>query len=157
MAAAICWLGGCGSQYAGSTLGQQVQSWATTSPDPKFASALSTLRSDISRLATAEASNERSVLRTACDVLITDALSANQNLPTPDSELSDLLSRAYTYAADSGRDCLCASGGGGCRAGEPSGTQLLDRSEAEGSAAERGFISAEARFDFLTTFSGGSA
>lgn len=156
VAAAVCLLAGCGSEYSGSTLGQQVQSWATTSPDPKFASALSTLRSDISRIGKAESSNDESALRTACDVLVTDALSANQNLPTPDSDLSNLLSRAYTSAADSGRDCLCSAGGGGCKSGEQGARRLLGQSEAEGKAAERGFIEAEARFDFLTTLSGGA-
>lgn len=134
-----------------------MQSWATSSPDPKFAAALSTLRGDISRTREAESSHDQGALRTACDVLVTDALSANQNLPAPDSNLTNLLSNAYTSAADAGKDCLCAAGGGGCRSGAHASAGLLDRSAAESSAAERGFIAAEARFDYLTTLSGNAA
>jgi len=150
-----CLLAGCGSQYAGSTVGQQVESWATSSPDPKFSSALSTLRADIARTDGAEASNDEAALRTDCDVLVTDALSANQNLPTPDSDLSNILSRAYTAAADAGKDCLCAAGGGGCSTAAQGQSSLYSLSVREGMTADRGFIAAEARVDFLTSLSGG--
>ncbi len=147
-------LGACGSPYTGSTVGQQVESWATTSPDPKFATAVSTLRADMRRIANAQSSHE-AILRTDCDVLVTDALSANQNLPTPDSQLTNVLSRAYSSAANAGKDCLCAAGGHACAVGSPGEASLLRRSTAERSAAERGFIKAEARVDFLAVTSGG--
>jgi hypothetical protein len=145
---------GCGSQYPGNNVGQQVESWATTSPDPKFAPAMSMLQGDLRRVVAAEASDDASVQRTDCDVLVTDALSANQNLPTPDGELTNVLSRAYSAAANAGKDCLCAGGAHTCTAGALGRTGLLKRSAAEGAAARRGFIEAEARVDLLSILGG---
>ena len=148
-------LAGCGSQYAGSTVGQQVESWATTSPDPKFAAAMSTLQGDLNRIAKTQSASDAAALRTDCEVLVTDALSANQNLPTPDTELTDVLSKAYTAAAGAGRDCLCAAGSQPCPAGAHGKADLLATSDAESAAALRGFIAAEARVDLLLAMSGG--
>ncbi len=148
-------LGACGNPYTGSTVGQQVESWATTSPDPKFATAVSTLQADMRRIGRAQSSDDEGVLRTDCDVLVTDALSANQNLPTPDSQLTNVLSRTYASAANAGRDCLCAAGGHTCTADSPGKANLLRHSAGERTAAERGFIKAEARVDVLAVASGG--
>jgi hypothetical protein len=140
-------LAGCGTQYAGSTVAQQVESWATTSPDPTFASAVSTLKGDLRHVAEAQTSSDAALLRTDCDVLVTDALSANQNLPTPDSQLTDVLSSAYASAVSAGQDCFCAAGGRPCRRGPTSSGSLLKRAAQENSRAERGFIEAQARVD----------
>ncbi len=50
--------------------------------------------------------------RTDCDVLVTDALVANQNLPSPDPTLTDLLGTAYSVAGDAGHRCLTTAGDG---------------------------------------------
>jgi len=144
---------GCGSEYAGANVAQQVQSWVKNSPDPKFATAVSTLRGDMRRVDEADGSN--AALRTDCDVLVVDALSANQNLPTPDSRLTQVLSQAYTSAANAGRDCLCAGGGHVCPSGVHGRASLLRLSGVEQSAAERGLIKAEARVDLLAVEAGG--
>lgn len=147
-------LAACGSQYAGSTVGQQVQSWASTSPDPQFSAAMSMLQGDLRRVAFARATGDDAALLTDCDVLVTDALSANQNLPTPDGQLTNVLSRAYAAAASAGKICLCAAGAHTCPAHDHASKRLFEQSAQERAAAERGFIKAEARVDLLTILSG---
>jgi hypothetical protein len=144
---------GCSSQYGGSSVAQQVESWATTSPDPKFASAISTLQGDLERALGFQGSADEGVLRTDCDVLVTDALSANQNLPTPDSTLTAQLSGAYSSAVGAGQDCFCAAGGHPCSRGRLSRSALLARFAKEASHAQHGFIEAQARVDEFSMLS----
>jgi len=108
------------------------------------------------RVTQAEPSGGAAVLRTDCDVLVVDALSANQNLPTPDSQLTEVLSNTYSSAANAGRDCLCAAGGHVCPPGVRGRANLLRLSADETSAAQRGLIKAEARVDLLEVEAGGS-
>lgn len=124
----------CGGAFPGTTLGQQVQSWSRTTG---FAASLRTLEADGRRIAPVEAEHDPGALRTACDVLVTDALTANQNLPTPDSRLTDILTAAYAAAAAAGRDCLDAAGGG----------IGLTRAASELDAASTGYVKAQARLD----------
>jgi hypothetical protein len=129
-------LASCGSPFPGRTLGQQVHSWATTTG---LASSLSTLRADARRIAAVEARHDPAGVRTDCDVLVNDALGANQNLPSPDDTLTQILSGAYASASAAGRNCLTGAGGG----------PLLARSTAELATAESGYVKAEARLDAL--------
>jgi len=127
-------LSSCGNPYAGATLGQQVQSWMRST---SFASGLRTLQADGRRIPEVEVEHDPAAVRTACDVLVTDALSANQNLPSPDAMLNTILAAAYGHAAAAGRQCLDSAGGG---AG-------LLRAAADLAAADRGYVAAEARLD----------
>ncbi len=139
-------LASCGSPYPGRTLGQQVHSWATTTG---LAASLSTLRADARRVAEVEAAHDGAGVRTDCDVLVNDALSANQNLPSPDALLTGILSSAYASAAAGGRHCLTGADGD---------TALLSRSTAELASAASGYVKAEARLDALdATGPGGSS
>lgn len=151
---AASFLSACGSPYTGSTIGQQVQSWATTSPDPQFSAAMSMLQGDLRRVASAQVAHDDAALRTDCDVLVTDALSANQNLPTPDGQLTKVLSEAYSSAASAGKTCLCAAGAHTCSARDDGSRRLFEQADAQSAVAERGFIKAEARVDLLTILSG---
>jgi hypothetical protein len=130
-------LASCGSPYPGSTLGQQVQSWARSTG---WSASLSALRGDARRIAVLEARHDPAGIRTDCDVLVNDALSANQNLPTPDGTLTRILSAAYSAATSGGRQCLAAAGGN---------RGLLARSDAELATAASGYVKAEARLDDL--------
>jgi hypothetical protein len=87
-------------------------------------------------------------VRTDCDVLVNDALGANQNLPTPDDVLTRILSSAYEAASAAGRHCL--SGAGGDRG-------LLARSRAELATAESGYVKAQARLDAVGAVGAGSS
>jgi hypothetical protein len=128
---------GCGSPYPGRTLGAQVQSWATTNG---LTGSLDTLGGDARRIAEVEGRHDPTVLRTDCDVLVNDALGANQSLPTPDDMLTKILSAAYSAASAAGRNCLTGAGGDHA---------LLARSSAELTTASSGYVKAQARLDDL--------
>jgi hypothetical protein len=130
-------LASCGSPFPGRTLGQQVHSWATMTG---LATSLSTLHTDARRIATLEARHDPTGVRTDCDVIVNDALSANQNLPSPDPVLTGILSAAYASASAAGRNCLMGAGGN---------QALLTRSKAELAAAASGYVKAQARLDAL--------
>jgi len=132
-------LAACGTTYAGTTLSEQLTSWATTTG---LAAAVTTLQGDIRRIDTLGNNGRAPSLKADCDVLVTDALTASQNLPTPDQTLTGLLSTAYSVAGDAGHDCLSGAG---------DGTRLLARSATERVTAGRDLIKALARFDSVTT------
>lgn len=122
----------CGG--SGGTLAQQVRTWASGA---SWSSTTNELTGDLERLSDLGSDNA-GARRTACDVLVTDALNANQQLPTPDSTLTSLLSEAYTDAADAGRDCFA----GGSR---------LASATTQQEAAQRNLVRAQARYDDLTS------
>ncbi|HLX88055.1 MAG TPA: hypothetical protein VKR22_06325 [Acidimicrobiales bacterium] len=132
---------GCGGSTPGS-LSAQVTSWAR---DAGFAASLTRLRADLTRSAQASPGAAR---RTACDVLVTDSLLANQQLPTPDAELTADLSRAYAGAAGAGRACFSGA------TGEQT---LLTEAERDRSQARTALVVAEARYDAVTSNLPGTA
>ncbi len=138
-------LASCGSPLPGHTLGQQVHSWATTTG---LAGSLSALRADARRIGAVERRHDAAGVRTDCDVLVNDALGANQNLPSPDQTLTRILSAAYASASAAGR--LCLTGAGGAEA-------LVARSSAELTTAASGYVKAEARLDALGATGPGSS
>ena len=126
---------------SGDDSGQQVQSWATSTGSrrqPQHAARRRPPRRHDSTHAV-----DTTALHTDCDVLVNDALSANQNLPTPDGTLTGSC-RTPTSAAQAGRDC--AQSGAGGDAG------LLARASgalSRGSAP--GYVKAQARLDAVDT------
>jgi hypothetical protein len=142
-------LAACGSAYSGSTLAQQVTSWAKSTG---FSAEVSTVQGDIrlvdslsagSQSAGSQAAGSQAAeIKTACAVLVQDTLMANQNLPSPDETLTDLLSTAYSEAGVAGKDCLSGAG---------HESDLLSRSATERVTARRDLIKALARFDLVTT------
>jgi hypothetical protein len=138
-------LAACSSPYPGTTLGQQVQSWARATG---FSAAIGTLRTDAERVLVVSARGDTGGLRTVCDVLVTDALRANQNLPAPDSRLSAILTGAYRSAAAAGNGCLHS-------AGEQHGLPLVVTDELV--AARSGYTKAQARLDLLELSTGGGS
>jgi hypothetical protein len=125
-------LGACGGTPA--TVGHQLQSWATGAGWPASAR---TLHGDLARLSDV-GSDGPGARRTVCDVLVTDALSANEQLPTPDGELTSLLSRGYAPAAAAGRACFADAAG-------------LPGAIVEGRRAASYLVRAQARYDALTS------
>jgi hypothetical protein len=126
---------GCGSAHPGATVGAQVQSWVRASG---FAAALGTLRADARRIGTVEERRDTKALHTDCDVLVDDALGANQQLPTPDAELTRLLAAAYASAASAGRRCSGVAGH------DSAGLAPVNAGLAQ---AQSGYVKAEARVD----------
>lgn len=129
-------LSACSS--SGATLPQQVGTWARTTG---FSGVLSTLREDLAHVDEI-GDHDGASLRTACDVLVTDTLDANQQLPSPDGQLTTLLAGAYAAAANAGHDCFSGAGGD---------TALLARSASERAHARTGLIEAEARYDAVVS------
>lgn len=124
-------LAACGSGQ--SSPARQVQSWASSTG---FAATLRQLRGDLQRvpMVSAAAAGQR---RTVCDVLVTDALAANEQLPSPDDALTALLAHAYSAAASSGHACFAG----------PSPAAADDDAQS----ALRLLVQAEARYDAVTS------
>lgn len=79
----------CGTQSAASAVHQ----WASTS---SLHTAVEDLLGDSSRVHAAIVTHQGAQLvRTTCTVLYEDALGTNDELPTPDAQLTTLLSNAY--------------------------------------------------------------
>jgi hypothetical protein len=100
------------SAYGGTarsgTAAQQVRSWVAGSG---LGQSLGTVVGDAARVRVAMDEHKAgAVLHTDCGVLLTDAQSANGDLPTPDSTLTNLLSAGYAFAYDAGNDCYNSGG-----------------------------------------------
>lgn len=80
-------------------------------------------------------------IRTACDVLSVDAESGNSNLPSPDTQITQMLARAYQLEYDAGNNCFAAGA---------TNTKLLARSAAQRGEAEKIFDEVLARVGVLT-------
>jgi hypothetical protein len=114
----------------------QMTVWVQAS---QFGQTVGTLEGDAARVTKAVGRHEDiGVIHTICGVLLTDAQSANGNLPTPNSQLTDTLSVAYTLEYEAGNDCY--SGG-------TTGTALLEKSARERSRAHAQLMRALALVD----------
>jgi hypothetical protein len=87
---------------------QQVKAWVNGTG---LGQSLGTVLGDAARVRVAVDEHKGSgVLHTDCGVLLTDAESANTELPTPNGDLTQLLSSGYTDAYDAGTDCYNSGG-----------------------------------------------
>jgi hypothetical protein len=90
------------------TPGQEMRAWVANTG---FAQALGTVVGDAARVRIAvDARKGAGVLHTDCGVLLTDAQSANGDLPTPNATVTRLLSAGYALAYDAGTDCYNSGG-----------------------------------------------
>jgi hypothetical protein len=80
-------------------------------------------------------------MRTVCSVLSVTAESAHANLPSPDTEVTQWLARAYTLEYEAGNDCYAAG---------TTNTRLLKKSAAERAQAQRIFAEVLARVGTVT-------
>lgn len=87
---------------------EQVRAWVSGTG---LGQSLGTVVGDAARVRLAVAEHKDSgVLHTDCGVLLTDAESANGELPTPNAQLTALLSSGYALANDAGYDCYNSGG-----------------------------------------------
>ncbi len=105
---------GVGAYYAYGQTGhtgsasQQVRSWANGTG---LGQSIGNVVGDAARVRAAVDSHRGpGVLHTDCGVLLSDAQSANGELPSPNSQLTDLLSSGYALAYDAGNDCYNSNG-----------------------------------------------
>lgn len=132
-------LSACGPTFPGATVAQQLTGWAHSTG---FTAQVTLIQGDLARIDRLTPRRDPGTLRTDCDVLVTDTLAANQNLPTPDQTLTDRLSTAYGAAGLAGHDCFSGAGGS---------TPFLTRSTSLRVTARRDLIRALARYDAVTT------
>jgi hypothetical protein len=96
-----------GTSRSGTTA-EQVRSWVNGST---LGQSIGTVVGDAARVGVAVDQHKAgTVLHTDCGVLLSDAQAANGNLPTPDSQLTNLLSSGYAFAYDAGSDCYNSGG-----------------------------------------------
>ncbi len=136
-------LSACTGSPSAASIAEQVQSWVRTTG---LDASLRTLEADGQRVRVVAANTGAVGLRTVCDVLVTDALSANQNLPSPDASLTSVLTAAYRAAAAAGQGCVHGSGP---QHGLPA------RVDGELAAAQAGYVKAQARVDLVELPGGG--
>ncbi|MHB8682452.1 MAG: hypothetical protein ACYDA2_10225 [Acidimicrobiales bacterium] len=123
---------------ATASLERQVAAWAQST---SFSADLSRLRGDLTHVDALQ-NQAGAAMRTECDVLVTDTLDANQQLPTPDQQLTTLLEDGYSAAGNAGHECFTAAAGD---------VALLARSASERAAARTDFVKAEARYDAIVS------
>lgn len=88
---------------------QQLSQWVSST---SFGSTIGTLHDDNRHVAETVAGRwNPAAIHTVCAVLTDDAGSANSQLPTPDTALTQLLAHAYTLEFSAGNDCYDAAGG----------------------------------------------
>jgi hypothetical protein len=104
-------LAGCGS----ISLASSVSTWGTQS---SFRSNTQTLLGDMRSAQTTLANAQMTApdLHTVCAVLLTDSEAANASLPTPDNDLTSLLSNAYGALGSAATTCYNAAGSPAARA-----------------------------------------
>lgn len=102
-------LAGCAGQEQAGTPAHQVTEWVSGAG---AGSSIGTVDVDIKNVNLAFTQHDPAgEIRSVCGLLVTDAGTANGNLPTPDQQLSVDLSNAYATAYDAGTDCYNGSGG----------------------------------------------
>jgi hypothetical protein len=98
-------LASCGS--ASSTTAQRVMSWSSSST---LSSDISQIRADAANVAKVESIGNPGAIRTNCAVLDLDTENANQNLPSPDQQLTTELSDGYAAEIQAAQDCYHGAG-----------------------------------------------
>lgn len=82
---------------------QQLRAWVSATG---LGQSIGTVVGDAARVRVAVDEHKGTgVLHTDCGVMLTDAQSGNGELPTPNGELTQLLSSGYTLAYEAGTDC----------------------------------------------------
>lgn len=100
-----------GSFGPGGTPAQQLSSWVESAG---LGQTIGTLEADNRHVADVISGHKgTSAVHTVCAVLANDAQTANDQLPTPDTAVSQALARAYTFEYDAGEACYHAGASNG--------------------------------------------
>ncbi len=126
---------------AGGTPRQQLAAWVSSTGLGQDLGALHQDGVDVERVLAGHKATGTQALHTACNVLSITAEAAHSNLPSPDTEVTQLLARAYTLEYEAGIDCYDAGA---------TGTALLRRSATERARAQRIIDQVLARVGLLT-------
>lgn len=117
-----------GSRGSSGPPSQRLQSWVQASG---LGQAIGTLTGDNRSVDQALAAHQDTTsIHTVCAVLANEAQTANQNLPSPDTAVTDTLARAFALEYDAGEACYKAGA---------TGTKLLAESHTDRTRAEQLF------------------
>lgn len=98
-------LGACSDP--GTSTGQRVTSWVSSTG---LNTEIAQIRTDAANVAKVEKVGSPGAIRTNCAVLDLDTEGANQNLPSPDQQLTTDLSDAYGAEIQAAQDCYHGAG-----------------------------------------------
>jgi hypothetical protein len=102
-------LAGCAGQEQSGTTSARVSTWVSGAAG---GAAIGTLRVDSANIDQALLHHDSpAAIKTVCALLTNDAETAIGDLPTPDSQLTADLNRAYEKGAAAGDDCYQGAGG----------------------------------------------
>jgi len=132
-------LAGCSSGRTPATLAGQVEAWSSST---SFGNGIGVLEADSANVQTVLADHDGAKeLQTVCLIFGDDARTANENLPTPDQQLTDELAAGYSDDADAASDCYAGAAGSRSR---------LDRSAQERDRAAVALGAALSRMQVIT-------
>jgi hypothetical protein len=98
-------LSGCGTPT--NTTSQRVSSWVSSTA---LVGDINQIKTDAANVAKVEGLGNPGAIRTNCAVLDLDTENANQNLPSPDQQLTEDLTNAYTAEIQAAQDCYHGAG-----------------------------------------------
>lgn len=117
-----------GSRGPSGPPSQKLQSWVQSA---NLGQAIGTLTGDNRNVERALAAHQDTTsIHTVCAVLANEAQTANQNLPSPDTAVTDTLAKAFVLEYDAGEACYKAGA---------TGTGLLAQSARDRAKAEQLF------------------
>jgi len=111
---------------SGGTLSQRLEAWVSGTGLGQDLGVLRADGADIDKVLAHKGGT--GAVHTVCDVLSVTAESANSNLPSPDTALTQLLARAYSLEYEAGNNCYAAGS---------TDTRLLAESATERAQAQR--------------------
>jgi hypothetical protein len=95
----------CGSPT--NTTSQRVSAWVSSTA---LVADINQVKTDAANVEKVEGLGNPGAIRTNCAVLDLDTETANQNLPSPDQQLTQELSDAYTAEIQAAQDCYHGAG-----------------------------------------------
>jgi hypothetical protein len=134
-------ISGCGTPT--NTTSQRVSSWVSST---SLVGDINQIKTDASNVAKVEGLGNPGAIRTNCAVLDLDTENANQNLPSPDQQLTDDLSNTYTAEIQAAQDCFHGAG---------KSKMLIDRGKIAQAAAYADMTQSLSLVNKLTGVSGG--
>ena len=114
----------CSCSSSSDTTAQKVGSWVSSTG---LSGGIAQIRSDAADVRKVERTMDPGAIRADCAALDLDTESANQNLPSPDEQLTTDLSDAYSAEIQAAQDCYHGAG---------KSASLIARSQIAQSAAD---------------------
>jgi hypothetical protein len=132
-------LAACAGPDEQGSASQRMKAWSSST---EFGGSIATLRADSARIAQVVADRSGTgAIHADCALLLQDAGAANDNLPTPDTTVTNQLSNAYADEGSAANDCYNAG---------TTNAKLLARSARERAQADALLAQALERVQSIT-------